>query len=781
MAGFDNNPFDLDRKSSNGRKYLYNSEDDTWKNLGSVSTYPTVNTDHDGLIYPHLYNKLKQIEELFSNNLVPDLKLTENKNYFYYFLSGDNFVTFTIENNSLRVEANKSAISRRLTKFPCQSKRGIDGPQGATGRDGIDAPTERLRPVYQDGSFDVDVNIPIDSPISIRGFDVDEKVFEAIISLNGSVSDPDNGLSNIEIVENNSDYVRIKGKLNDPKLRFRIRQIGPKGNDGKNGVNYVEVIQNDAPTNGQFTELIGMFRYNPVINSFVFKKTSVNELLNNVINVTPQSNLPFGQYWAAVQVTSDPRKPIEYHKFEKELSSSFLNLPGYTPLSGCYNQVRYSLGYINPSELNSPFTIIGDPFPSLSNCKEPYWFCNNSAGCDAGVDVNPTVVNPPFDTSSSSSSSTSTLSSATSQSSISSITSLSSESLSSESTLSESSISQDPSSDSTIQQSSESSESGTTGEVLGSALGSRIRGSDFPSDIFFAPVVGRVTTSNSTNLKIIQSGAADASLMRVVVVDENTDIVVYSGTPGEIIASSPIINVSAGSYLVHFAYKKDESETVTVSVYETPSTLLFSSSLSTLWIGQLSDFVSDLTGINPLEPIIPNNPIPVGTEFFPSDVTLSSVAELSPFNPGDDAGIVDHPNYFSKASVTITNDIEQLLTNGSPVGTCDWERDFTTSGTMGGSIFEWDITFSNQKITVTDAFNNGSWDSTEIPNDTTTFRVNYELIEPNGYNRIWIEENDDTISESVDGAPSLLERSTSPLVSLNGDGSANEYQPIDRI
>ena len=441
----DKNPSDLDiTKDNSNREYVYNSEDNTWKNLGVVSDYQLVDRDNSGLVFPELYNKIISLKDLHDNGLLRNTKLTNDKYYFYYFNNSDKFLIFNFENNNIRIEINKQTLKNKLAGCKCYGHIGLKGSQGLKGRRGLPAPSEKFRYTNSNGNFDILIETPLnDQPISIRGFknNNDEQIFESLIFPDGSIIDIGNNISDIKIdgLFNNG-KVNVSGKLNDPSLRFKIRQRGQKGNTGKNGVNYVEVNVIDSEDNGDYYGVVGMFRYNNVLNSFVFKRTSLNELLNNVITVQPKVGIPIGNYWSAVEITSERVKSVEYHNFTPNILDVSLDLPSYTPLSGCYNQARYTYGYLNWSDgKDLPFNIITDNIPKLTSCKDPFWFCGNSGNmpCDDIIDVNPIDVEPPID-SSSTSDSTELSESSTSETSL--LTELSTFSLSSSSSSSLSSL-----------------------------------------------------------------------------------------------------------------------------------------------------------------------------------------------------------------------------------------------------------------------------------------------------------------------------------------------------
>lgn len=154
-----------------------------------------MSSTQDGLIYPELYDKIFKLVELDNHKKLSDLRLTDDKPYFYYFRSGDRLLKFTTEGDDvLRIEIDRANLIRRLlTRNSCV---GVKGKQGATGLKGINgkpAIQERFRPVDSNtGELDIDVEIPLeDNPISLRVYNKNDKLFigEILIELDGSFSD----------------------------------------------------------------------------------------------------------------------------------------------------------------------------------------------------------------------------------------------------------------------------------------------------------------------------------------------------------------------------------------------------------------------------------------------------------------------------------------------------------------------------------------------------------------------------------------------------------------
>ena len=441
--------------------YVYNDEDDTWKKFGYVSEIKLVDDENNGLVYPELYEKLELIADLFKDGAFRNFKLTNDKPYFYYFYNSDKLISFKYDNlgNELWIEINRGSLIRRLVShLMCVGERGDKGVIGDSGFNGRSAAREKYKSIIN-GKFDIPVNVPLsDQPISIRGFDGDDiQKWEVLVNLDGSFEDKDGRFVSLKFVNN-----RLIGELSNKVDRVKVRQRGSKGLPGRDGLNYIELINNYIDDVKRQTAVISLFK-RKVNNNFIYRSAVVVGDKNCVFTLSPLSGMPVSDYWVGLEVTTRDCKDFRYLKPEVDAIKPVLNLPTWTPTTACFDQRRYQFGNLDwLGDFQPPWDILQDPEPKMGSCAEPFWFCGNSgnAPCDGNIDlkINPVVF---FDEETSSSSSSSSSSSTSSMSSSSSISSSSSSNSSSTSSTSSSS-SNSTNSSSTSSSSSDSSSSNSS-------------------------------------------------------------------------------------------------------------------------------------------------------------------------------------------------------------------------------------------------------------------------------------------------------------------------------
>ena len=124
---FPTNPIDNQQVADTyGNIYQYNSEEDSWINLGVEITPNIVTTQSNGLITPTIFAQLADIKENISlyNNKT---KIFVGKNrkdnpYFYYFHSTDGTITFKpfVQNKKiLQIEADRARILAYFNSLSC--------------------------------------------------------------------------------------------------------------------------------------------------------------------------------------------------------------------------------------------------------------------------------------------------------------------------------------------------------------------------------------------------------------------------------------------------------------------------------------------------------------------------------------------------------------------------------------------------------------------------------------------------------------------------------------
>jgi hypothetical protein len=193
-VGFPTNPVDGEQIiDAFGNIFQYNEEEDSWINLGQLQDPDAVTERRDGLIFPPVFGKLEEIEDLIEAGVSFDrFKLADSNNYFYYFRSTDDSIRFKPEltisgEKKLRIEVDKGRILQKLTRTPCIGPKGATGATGDDGRDGDPAPNEEFQDpsslTGDDFEFSAIVPTPIDTDISIRLFLEREQMIEILFPL----------------------------------------------------------------------------------------------------------------------------------------------------------------------------------------------------------------------------------------------------------------------------------------------------------------------------------------------------------------------------------------------------------------------------------------------------------------------------------------------------------------------------------------------------------------------------------------------------------------------
>jgi hypothetical protein len=377
---------DLNRHLDNAdRLYIYNKEDDTYKLLGIAETPGLVGTDEDGLVYPELFNTIKKIQELHSNGNYNSFQLSDTKPYFYYFYNSDRLIKFKYINqtNELWIEVDRAGLYKKLfANAICAGSRGERGNKGPKGRDGLPAPNEKFIIPFPDGKFSTTVPTPIEEDVSIRLFDeLNEQFFEVLISVDGEIREEEykEHFDKLQFVDN-----KLSGKLKDSSNKIKARQKGAKGPDGKDGNNYIKVIE-ELDEFVVAKDAVISLRKSNINNNIKFRKLVVTETPNIVRLMSPVIREMSGvDKWVSSEFSSSPTKIIKLHELQDvELEKPELDLPVWVPSPGCVSPSATL--FTLPSGGN--FEIIEDP-KITSNCKEDLWFCENSSGaCTEGITI----------------------------------------------------------------------------------------------------------------------------------------------------------------------------------------------------------------------------------------------------------------------------------------------------------------------------------------------------------------------------------------------------------
>jgi len=421
------NPKDGDKISDqNGIVYKYDSKTDTWIDCGVVVSPPIASKESDGLVTPELYRKLNLIKILKDRGInwnAFQLATSSNKKpYFYYFNSSDDLIKFIPEStNKLRIEVNRQKLYSKLLSLCCAGPKGDKGEIGDTGEDGKPAANEikHIPAIGTSGEYliDASVNTPLDTDISLRFFNSDDQLLiELLLTLEGSITAIP-GLVDIEMTsleleynkDSSSDFGSLVGKVtlientndNLDGLYYKVRQRGPKGETGKDGSSFIEVIEDIVPDPGVLsTEAIITVRKSGVDDNLTFTKQDLfggdsKNRFSSLHGITdfPLKSVTEDTYFA-LRVTTDDCKDIGKFKFTpNEKTTPELNIPDWTPMCNCTDTFRYQIQKFDWQRFSSnpvPFSIIQEPPPEDACCQEDFFWCPNQ-GDLCGVGGSPGV------------------------------------------------------------------------------------------------------------------------------------------------------------------------------------------------------------------------------------------------------------------------------------------------------------------------------------------------------------------------------------------------------
>jgi hypothetical protein len=172
--------------------------------------------------------------------------------------------------------------------------------------------------------------------------------------------------------------IGMDGKSNSKKTT----NIGQKGINGNNGVNYLTILQKSD----LFINNIAVIDIKKM-NNFIYKKLNIigpNCSFQLSINL-----LNFKDHFLSVGTTTDAFKNIKYIKIKTDIKKPILDFPQWTVMAGCFDQKRHILSDLQ--WYDSSFDILMEQKPIDGGCADSYWFCMNSIGTgDINVGIQPT-------------------------------------------------------------------------------------------------------------------------------------------------------------------------------------------------------------------------------------------------------------------------------------------------------------------------------------------------------------------------------------------------------
>lgn len=407
----------------NGNIYEYNLEQDEWIYRGQIKIPDIVTLSRNGLVYPPVYRKLLLIQELMDRGIDFGLFKLDTAGfipYYYFFYSSDDLILFQQESGSkLRLEIDRNRLYQKLLRTCCAGPKGKKGSTGATGRDGIVANKETyLTPVSASGSdyeFDTIVHTPIDTQISLRLFRSDTILVEYLLDINSDPAGPTGPWpvtviiydDLIEASETNTEINfdrstnRIwgtlgftKGTEDISKWRYKVRQRGPKGKQGTDGLSFLEV--STQVFGDQYIKAgaaVYSVRKSDLTSSMFFLRSPMPTDICVSNLALSASSLPVGDAlsakFAAVKVTTRRCKDIGLFQYEKpEYTPPNLELPAWEPTPDCLSASRYSsykFEWWDLTDPKYPFRIMVPPRPQEQCCQEPFWWCPNVGDNPCGV------------------------------------------------------------------------------------------------------------------------------------------------------------------------------------------------------------------------------------------------------------------------------------------------------------------------------------------------------------------------------------------------------------
>ena len=397
-----------------GNIFEFNTELKGWNGRGVIRAFEVVNEEQAGLITPDIYNRLKLIQKIGASAFVKfKLDADEGIPYFYLFSSTDDLVRFYIElqegNPVIRFEVDRARLLQKLLRTTCIGPRGPKGAVGDTGTPGRPAALEKYyHPVVilpSSLGIDVDVETPIETDISVRLFKEDASAFsvEVMVPLSGSVG------STVKVVDRTVNAtgsltfesgrvigsITVTGDIGDiTKWQYKARQIGPKGVDGRDGYNFVEIVTKffDDPFL-KATEAIMSLRKSPIGGGIYFVKKNLFEEVCVGSLRAASGVLPIGSVdsalWVSTAVTTASCKNIGYFQFQEvAFEAPVLDLPAWEPISCCIDRThhdQFKFDWFRKAEPVVPYTIVTDPIPPEQCCQADFFVCPNVGDNPCGM------------------------------------------------------------------------------------------------------------------------------------------------------------------------------------------------------------------------------------------------------------------------------------------------------------------------------------------------------------------------------------------------------------
>jgi hypothetical protein len=298
-----------------GNRWVYDLETRSWISKGVVLTPPVVSEENDGIVTPHIFNKLTKLREFSKSDLnASSLKLLPGTDaYWYYFRSSDKMFRFKPEGqDSLRIEVDAGRIYQVLLKQVCPGPRGLRGPQGDPGIDGVPGPPElRYAPIFSRDRIDFTIFTP------------------APLVLGGLIPLPNDHIPTISVrlFESPNTITNLVVKDQVVALAPQIKNLGgPEILEAYSAIRQIAVDQSLNIRSNQVGSCVGAF--NEVLDSPAFQSIDSQPLV--VLDISPinpsEKSLTFN---SILPIDTDRTlASITYDQELKTVCGSIFLLPG---------------------------------------------------------------------------------------------------------------------------------------------------------------------------------------------------------------------------------------------------------------------------------------------------------------------------------------------------------------------------------------------------------------------------------------------------------------------
>ena len=416
-----------------GSIWKYDSQTNSWTNVGTINTSPIVTTSSDGLVSPDIFTRINAISTAVQDGLVFDpLKIYPHlAGYYYFFQSSNHTITFEPESASdLRIEVNRAKLLALLSQLKCPGDQGLIGLRGDAGADGSPGTPETSHNVLIENSrlvVDVPVNNSLGTPLSLRVFSNNAASPTATIIITGSEFVVQQSTIAIDLSATFFDYSggQLVGQITSSQWgsaswSYKVSQMGRKGPTGGKGNYFIEVVSDSiADTNLVSNRAIILLRQGDnsrSINYFddvLFNSNCVSKLAISHICSTTTTSL--SNSFAALQVTTDSCKNITRYTVQPVTDTiPKLVFAEWTPTGTCLRQRHYAASKLSwpdftrvgsdmmpwqkanldvAADPSYPWSIIEESTPGEMCCQEDFFFCSNVNDITGACPV--TIVTPP--------------------------------------------------------------------------------------------------------------------------------------------------------------------------------------------------------------------------------------------------------------------------------------------------------------------------------------------------------------------------------------------------